>query len=370
MGTHSGAPAIVVDAAGQANEPLSTHLAAHPEVYLMKDQKELPFLFKVLSIRKALSIQAHPDKTLAKQLHARSPQHYPDANHKPEMAIAMSTPMEALIGFRPLAEIVGFLDSVPEFSAVVGAEAHASLKRAVSSASMTAGMKKEALKRVFANVMTCDASSVATHLCALMKRVTHVASHGDEPTAMSVLQRLYSQFPDDVGCFCVFLLNYACLREGDAIFLAANVPHAYLSGNIVECMATSDNVVRAGLTPKFKDVQVLCDMLTYDDGPVAGLVMLGNVMPLFAGNLVEYRPPVEEFRVRKISKTNKDGFLLPAVTGPSMLLISEGSATLSGDDVRDIKSVHMGQVLFLAPLVSLAITCTTSSFVAYQAFCD
>jgi mannose-6-phosphate isomerase len=37
-----------------------------------------------------------------------------------------------------------------------------------------------------------------------------------------------------------------------AIYLAANEPHAYLSGQIMECMATSDNVVRAGLTPKLR----------------------------------------------------------------------------------------------------------------------
>ncbi len=51
-----------------------------------------------------------------------------------------------------------------------------------------------------------------------------------------------------------------------ALYLAANEPHAYISGDCVECMATSDNVVRAGLTPKFKDVDVLCNMLTYKDG--------------------------------------------------------------------------------------------------------
>ena len=56
------------------------------------------------------------------------------------------------------------------------------------------------------------------------------------------------------------------LEPGQAIYLPANVPHAYLSGEIVECMAASDNVIRAGLTPKFKDVQVLCSSLSYEQG--------------------------------------------------------------------------------------------------------
>ena len=82
-----------------------------------------------------------------------------------------------------------------------------------------------------------------------------------------LLLRLNSQFPGDVGCFCVFFLNYLTLEPGQAIFLAANMPHAYLSGDCVECMATSDNVVRAGLTPKYRDVNLLINMLTYESGP-------------------------------------------------------------------------------------------------------
>lgn len=47
---------------------------------------------------KALSIQAHPDKELAKNLHKRHPNLYKDDNHKPEMALAI-TQFEALCGF-------------------------------------------------------------------------------------------------------------------------------------------------------------------------------------------------------------------------------------------------------------------------------
>ena len=43
-----------------------------------------------------------------------------------------------------------------------------------------------------------------------------------------------------------------CWAHVQAIYLAANVPHAYISGELVECMATSDNVIRAGLTPKLR----------------------------------------------------------------------------------------------------------------------
>ena len=43
----------------------------------------------------------------------------------------------------------------------------------------------------------------------------------------------------------------------------------------LEVMSRSDNVVRSGLTPKFKDVETLVDMLTYDYGPGANKVLTG-----------------------------------------------------------------------------------------------
>ena len=65
---------------------------------------EFPFLFKVLSINRALSIQAHPDKEHARKLHMEAPDKYPDPNHKPEMVIAMRE-FEGMCGFRPFPAI-------------------------------------------------------------------------------------------------------------------------------------------------------------------------------------------------------------------------------------------------------------------------
>lgn len=91
---------------------------------------ELPFLLKVLSINKALSIQVHPNKVSlrnvfatckcyillffqseAQKLHSKQPNIYKDPNHKPEMAIAL-TPFTGLCGFRPLPEIRDILMNI------------------------------------------------------------------------------------------------------------------------------------------------------------------------------------------------------------------------------------------------------------------
>jgi mannose-6-phosphate isomerase len=78
--------------------------------------------------------------------------------------------------------------------------------------------------------------------------------------------RLAQQFPGDPGAMSPFFLNYLLIAPGESFFMAANEPHAYVAGEIIECMACSDNVVRAGLTPKFKDVGNLVDMLSYSMG--------------------------------------------------------------------------------------------------------
>lgn len=45
--------------------------------------------------------------------------------------------------------------------------------------------------------------------------------------------------------------------------MEANEPHAYIKGNCIECMANSDNVIRAGFTNKFKDVHTLINVYTF-----------------------------------------------------------------------------------------------------------
>ncbi len=74
---------------------------------------------QILSVSKALSVQAHPDKALAEALHARNPSAYPDGNHKPEMAIAL-TPFTAMVGFRSIAGIAHAVEHCPELRAVIG----------------------------------------------------------------------------------------------------------------------------------------------------------------------------------------------------------------------------------------------------------
>src|ERR1700761_9223945 len=108
-------------------------------------EQRLPFLFKVLSINKALSIQAHPNKKLAEQLHAKDSKNYPDDNHKPEMTIAI-TPFEGLCGFRPLEEICHFLRTVPSLRELVGDDESQEFEEALEGHGASEEGKKKALR--------------------------------------------------------------------------------------------------------------------------------------------------------------------------------------------------------------------------------
>jgi mannose-6-phosphate isomerase len=208
--------------------------------------EDLPFLFKVLSAGKALSIQAHPDKELAERLNKENPQHYGDSNHKPEMAIAL-TPFEAMCGFRRLEEIALLIKKHPEFANCISQEAKLEVFLAQESLH-----QKDALQKLFASFMTCDPEISERNLKLLLVRLhaeqskMHPHPH-DEPAwerkcGRAVL-RLAQQFPGDPGAMAPFFLNYLLIAPGESFFMAANEPHAYVAGEIIECMACSNNVV-------------------------------------------------------------------------------------------------------------------------------
>lgn len=166
---------------------------------------------------------------------------------------------------------------------------------------------KSALKAVFTTLQKTPQTDIEK---AVSKLVARLASQPTSTFLDLLILRLDKQFPNDVGTFCALMLNYVHLKSGDAIFLAANEPHAYLSGDCVECthlfltslimiigMAASDNVVRSGLTPKFKDVDTLVEMLTYNFGSADSQILKGSAYSPQTPNTREYNPPIEEFSI-------------------------------------------------------------------------
>jgi len=280
--------------------------------------KELPYLFKVLSVAKALSIQAHPDKKLAEKLHKERPEVYKDPNHKPEMACAV-TDFEAMCGFRPAEQIAEHLVSYPEFSLLVGKEIADEFLSAVKKGEEAE--LKSALTKLFTTVMEAKKKDVEKQVAALCESLGKLSDPSD---LQKLLLRLNLQYPLDVGVFAPLFLNYLVLKPGDAMFLGANEPHAYLSGDCIECMACSDNVVRAGLTPKLRDTPTLCSMLTYK--AMFPKVMKGE--KLDASSIV-YRCPIDEFELTKSSLAASAKYTLKSVPADALVLVYNGDGTVS-----------------------------------------
>uniref|UniRef100_UPI001E612E94 mannose-6-phosphate isomerase, class I n=1 Tax=Streptomyces clavuligerus TaxID=1901 RepID=UPI001E612E94 len=215
---------------------------------------QLPFLFKILAAGAPLSLQVHPDLDQARAgfaaeeragIPADAPhRNYKDANHKPELICAL-TPFDGLCGFRPVpvtAELLAGLgvDSLKPYADLLHAHP-----------------EEAALREVLTAVLTADPDRIAA-------TVTEAATAADRLGGpYAPYARLAHHFPGDPGVIAAMLLNHVRLQPGEALYLGAGVPHAYLSGLGVEIMANSDNVLRCGLTPKHIDVPELLRIVRF-----------------------------------------------------------------------------------------------------------
>lgn len=254
MGAHpNGCSEVVL--AGQTQK-LSTLIESAPAAVLGEATQvrfgSLPFLFKVLCAEKALSIQVHPSKAQAEAGFAKeeaagiSPKaanrNYKDPNHKPELVFAL-TPYQAMNGFRAIPAILALFERVklPALAELVAA--------------LAASQNEAGLQHFFHQLLVLEGARKEEALADLL---AFAAKHQDEET-FALITSLAAQYPGDVGLFSPLLLNVVTLQPGQAMYLDACTPHAYVRGTGLEIMANSDNVLRAGLTPKYIDVAELLD---------------------------------------------------------------------------------------------------------------
>ena len=322
LGTHPSGPAdVVVDGAAV---PL-------PELLESEGQPPLPFLLKALAADAALSLQAHPTLEQAREGFAREDaegidraaphRNYQDANHKPELVVAL-TPFRALAGLRDPAVTLRVVDTL---GAAVG-EAFAPLRDdPTGSGAVTA----------LCSLLNKPADEGA----ALVESALAAAQPGhpdpEVAKAADLLGVLAKEHPGDVGALVALLLNDVTLAPGEALFMQAGFLHAYVSGFAVEIMAASDNVLRGGLTPKHVDIDELARVLV----PETGAATCVPERPEAPG-LVSWPVPVDDFL---LARAVVDGgpVALPADRGPGILLVVEGSVEVDGLTVRRGQSAFL-----------------------------
>ncbi|KAJ7066652.1 mannose-6-phosphate isomerase [Mycena amicta] len=367
MGTHPKSPSVLAN----SHTSLSAHLAANPRLIGESVARRfdaisgnLPFLFKVLAIEKALSIQTHPDKKTAQVLFAQQPDIYKDDNHKPEMALAL-TEFAALCGFMPLPQIAEYLRSTPELTSLIPPAITTDFLALASSTTPNGAAEKAALKNVFSAVMTADTTQVESQLDVLVARYNS-RPKDIAPDIVDLVLRLNSQFPGDIGVFCAFLLNYVHLSPGQAIFLGAGEPHAYIYGDIMECMANSDNVIRAGLTPKLRDIPNLVAGLTYEAAaPARHVVKPTSFHGSTASTL--YDPPIPEFSVVQVRLAASTEERHPPVAGPSIGIVTEGTCRVRWDEGE--VQLEQGEVVFIGANTEVFFASNDASTI-YRAFVE
>ncbi|MFH0244098.1 mannose-6-phosphate isomerase, class I [Streptomyces sp. HK10] len=323
MGAHPGAPSRTDRGGGT---PLSEAIAADPEGELGPAAVEafgprLPFLLKVLAAASPLSLQVHPDLAQAREgfadeeergIPAGAPhRNYKDANHKPELVCAL-TPFTGLCGFRRPAGTADLLEALD----VGGLKPYADILRARP--------EDEALSEVLTAVLSADREAIAETVGAAAAAARRLAA-GEGPYAReyAAYAGIAGHYPGDPGVLAATLLNVVRLEPGEALYLGAGVPHAYLGGLGVELMANSDNVLRCGLTPKHVDVPELLRVVRFE--PMEPEVLRPRAT---SGGEEVYAAPVDEFRLsRYVLAPGSEPHDLEDRT-PQILLCTEGEITL------------------------------------------
>lgn len=311
----------LVELPGEGWVSLADLARTHPALIgPTRHPQALPFILKVLSVDPTwgLSIQAHPDRELARKLHILDPVNYPDTSHKPEVGVPL-TPVTLLYGFRGPVDLREAFERFPELSQIVPQP----LVSAVQAA--RAGPELPALRReLLSALLQAPRSTVEQVVTSITQRF---AGEESIPREIELLERLRKRYGNgDVGLLALFVLNIITVLPGKALYIGPNVPHAYLEGDLVECMACSDNVVRAGLTPKFKDVATLLEMLDYSCEQPSLIEPREQ-----QGGFSEFSLPIKEFSLSLLPYGSGDATLSPGSTAEVLLCLGREASIKTED---------------------------------------
>lgn len=348
IGAHASAPSIAVPASPVARTgspsdvaplALDRALADDPGALLGADAlarfgERLPYLVKLLAAGKPLSLQVHPTAEYAREAFARErsagvpddERNYADDQHKPEMLIAL-VPTLALAGFRDPEDAARGLEAIdgPGIGGVI-------------AALRGPGEPAERVRTAFAAALALDPGDVAGALVRI-----EAAGAEPGPTALGIASILVDHYADP-GVVASFLLNSVELAPGEGLYVGAGVVHAYVRGFGIEVMASSDNVLRAGLTVKRVDVPELMNIVDTTPGP-AHLV---RPVAVEAGGVRDYDTPADDFHLVFVTApggADSDPVPVPSAGGPRVVVCLDGTveAIASGGRV----ALGRGDVAFV-----------------------
>jgi mannose-6-phosphate isomerase len=328
IGTHPLRPSVALDADG-SEKPLSDVAG------------DLPFMVKFLAAERPLSLQVHPSRSMAEVGFAQeeaagipldAPERvYKDSNHKPEMVYALTT-FDSLIGFRPTAEILRVLGPL---NTPLSQRLADELRSSPGFASIV---------RLIQWLLSAGIDPAEVH--QLVGACRTLGSLGmDIKRAYATAVEVAEHHPDDVGVVISLMLNRMTLQPGEAAYLETGVIHAHLKGLCLEVMATSDNVLRAGLTSKHIDPEGLVACLE------SGMARVARVTPDFIDYDTEVFSPAGggfALAVTQISAAAPEGVELVRAAEGSVLICTGGEVTVT-TEVGEKLTLGRGESLYLSP---------------------
>ncbi|MEY4898391.1 MAG: mannose-6-phosphate isomerase, class [Actinomycetota bacterium] len=308
LGDHPACPARV-KSTGQS---LIEWGASHPERF---GTGPLPFLLKVLAAESPLSIQAHPTRVQAEHgfdkendagLDPDSPnRNYRDANHKPEVIVALSE-FSALCGFRPSAERASIIAEL--------------IRQGTPGSSELASAVTTGLEVAVEWMLT--RGDGMNQLVEALSAGIRAPSDAVVDDALETARVLSGHFPGDPGIGVSILLNHVMLRPGEALFLPAGNIHAYLNGLGIEVMAASDNVLRGGLTSKHVDIPELLDVLDFRE------LHEPRLDATESNGVRTFDPGLDDFILTEIEAHHDVHVAIP---GPAIAIVVAGEVMLYSD---------------------------------------
>ncbi|PKF76389.1 mannose-6-phosphate isomerase, class I [Vibrio sp. vnigr-6D03] len=315
----------------------------------------LPYLFKVLSAGNALSIQVHPNKSEAEQgfakeeelgiEHSAPNRNYKDINHKPELVYAL-TSFRAMNGFRAYTEVASLFTKIVE---KVNLPAIENLLE-----SFKKNLTSEGLETFFVGILYLDAEDKEDSIGGLIDYATENQQSNVDNDLFSLILELEKLYPDDIGLFSPLMLNVMTLAPGEAMFVNARTPHAYLKGSGLEVMANSDNVLRAGLTQKHIDIDELVKCTSFAETIEKSI----RLLPRVDGKNHYYPVPVKDFKFDCILECYEmknevksaeiifsiDGDLTIEHTSKEKIILKKGESVFVPAYVKQYKITSKGRV--------------------------
>ncbi|CAH0151087.1 Mannose-6-phosphate isomerase [Arthrobacter sp. Bi83] len=350
IGAHPDSPSLASRPDGTA-VALNELIAEDPAHFLgdasvAEFGPRLPFLAKVLAAAKPLSLQVHPSLAQARAGFARenadgvpagaANRNYRDDNHKPEMIFAL-TPFDALCGFREPAKSRDVFLHLAGCLELSGSGVPEILTEVIDDLSQPE--ERAALRSAFERLIA-GGDGVTEATLRVVAALTSGAPMAPYQPELSTVLSLNSEYPGDPGVLISLLLNRLSLEPGEAVYLPAGNVHAYLHGLGVEVMASSDNVLRGGLTPKFVDVPELLKTIAFES---VGVPMLRAEVSELGQEL--YQPPFREFQLQRIELL-PDGSPVPlAQSGAAVIIVTAGSVYL--DSPKGDLRLNRGASAFL-----------------------